>query len=65
MAMISGGAKAAQGRSNSVTNGCFQVSEFNDRFPAMNLKRRRSLADPFLTLALLQTGHSAEAIFWD
>jgi DNA-binding transcriptional ArsR family regulator len=34
------------GRLNSVTNGRFQVSEFNDSFPAMNLKSGRSPGDP-------------------
>ncbi len=39
------------GRLNSVTNGSFQVSEFNDSFPAMNLKSGRSPSDPKATLA--------------
>jgi len=38
------------GRLNSVTNGSFQVSEFNDSFPAMNLKSRRSPSDPLLSI---------------
>lgn len=48
------------GRLDTVTNGHFQVSEFNGCFPAMNLKTRRFLsehmilsletADPFIPL---------------
>ena len=34
------------GRLISVTNGCFQVSEFNDSFQAINLKKGRSPGDP-------------------
>ncbi|MDO8941087.1 MAG: hypothetical protein Q7U98_18185 [Methylicorpusculum sp.] len=51
------------GWSESLTTGRFLVSEFNDRFPAMNLKRRRSPGDPFLPLAVLQTGQSAKTRF--
>ncbi|MDZ4152025.1 hypothetical protein, partial [Methylicorpusculum sp.] len=49
---------ANMGRFNTVTNGRFRVSEFNDRFPAMNLKRIQSPGDPFLTLAFLYSGRS-------
>jgi hypothetical protein len=34
-----------------VTNGRFQVSEFNDSFMAMNLKIGRSPVDPLQTVA--------------
>jgi len=43
------------GRLDTVTNDRFQVSEFNDRFPAMNLKSGWSPGDPFLPVAFLQT----------
>ncbi|MCD2448868.1 hypothetical protein GO003_000435 [Methylicorpusculum oleiharenae] len=43
------------GRLNSVTNGRFQVSEFNDSFPAMNLKRRRSPCNLKLTFEALRS----------
>jgi hypothetical protein len=33
-------------RLNSVTNGRFQESDFNDSFSAINLKRRQSAGDP-------------------
>jgi hypothetical protein len=48
-----------------VTNGRFQVSEFNDSFPAMNLKSRLSPGDPNLTVALLQTSQSAKSSAWE
>jgi hypothetical protein len=38
------------GRLDTVTNGRFQVSEFNDSFRAMNLKSGRSPGDPLQTL---------------
>ncbi len=53
------------GRLNSVTNGRFQESEFNDSFPAINLKRRQSPGDPFLPVGLLQSGQWAETKFWN
>jgi hypothetical protein len=31
-------------------NGCFQILEFNDSFPAMNLKSGRSPGAPYATL---------------
>ena len=34
------------GRLGTVTNGSFRESEFNDRFPAVNLKSGRSRPDP-------------------
>ncbi|MGY6275074.1 hypothetical protein [Methylomonas sp. MgM2] len=40
-----------------------QAPEFNDGFPAMNLKNGRSLDDPFLTIALLQSGRSPKHRF--
>jgi hypothetical protein len=52
------------GRINSVTNGSFQVSEFNDGFPAMNLKNGRSTPDPNPSIEFLQTGHSAKYRFF-
>ncbi|WP_404360440.1 hypothetical protein [Methylotuvimicrobium sp. KM1] len=45
--------QSAWGRLDSVTNGRFQVSEFNDSFPAMNLKSGRSPNDPFPPVAFL------------
>ncbi|MDP3529368.1 hypothetical protein [Methylicorpusculum sp.] len=53
----------ARGRLNSVTNGRFQVSEFNDSFSAINLKRRQSPGDPFLPVGLLQSRRSAKFRF--
>ncbi|OAH99968.1 hypothetical protein A1353_19815 [Methylomonas methanica] len=46
-----------------MTNGRFQVSEFNDSFPAMNLKSGRSPGDPNWPFALLLTGQSVKARF--
>jgi hypothetical protein len=51
------------GRFDSVTNGSYRVSEFNDGFRVMNLNSWQSQGDPFLPLALLQTGQSAKARF--
>jgi len=41
--------RQAQGQLNPVTNGRFQVSAFNDSFPAMNLKSKRLPGDRHLT----------------
>jgi hypothetical protein len=54
---------AVMGRLDTVTNDRFQVSEFNDSFPAMNLKRRRSFGDPFLLVAFLQIGQPGKFRF--
>lgn len=43
---------SGRGRLDSVTNGRFQVSQFNDSFPAMNLKSGRSPGDPMPTFTL-------------
>jgi len=51
------------GRLDTVTNGRFQVSEFNDSFPAINLKSGLSPGDPFLTVAFLQSGQSGKFRF--
>ena len=43
---------SGKGRLETVTNGRFQVSDFNDSFPAMNLKSRQSPSDPLQTPVL-------------
>ncbi len=48
--------RASRGRLDTVTNGRFQVSEFNDSFPAMNLKSGRSPGDPNPPYTFLQSG---------
>ncbi|QSB01873.1 hypothetical protein JWZ98_02630 [Methylomonas sp. EFPC1] len=48
-----------------MTNGSFQVSEFNGSFPAINLKSGQSPGDPNLTVALLQTSQSAKSSAWE
>jgi len=54
---------AGKGRLDTVTNGGFRVLEFNDSFPAINLRSGRSTPDPNLTVAFLQTGPSAKSRF--
>ena len=44
-----------------MTNGRFQVSEFNDSFPAINLKSGLSPGDPFLTVAFIESGQLENA----
>ena len=56
------------GRLDSVTNGRFQVSEFNDSFPAMNLKSGRSPGDPNQKVAEIfqasKNGKQADSHFY-
>ncbi|MCQ8105126.1 hypothetical protein NP590_13505, partial [Methylomonas sp. SURF-2] len=48
---------------DTVAKGRFQISAFNDSFPAMNLKRRRYFGDPFLPVAFLLIGQSGKFSF--
>jgi hypothetical protein len=48
-----------------VTKDRFQVSEFNDSFPAINLKSGLSPGDPFLTVEFLQSGQSGKSRFYE
>lgn len=44
--------QSAWGRFNSVTTGSFRESEFNDSFPAMNLKSRQAHEAPLTAIYL-------------
>ena len=58
-------ASSGKGRKIPVTSGRLRKRNFTDRFPAMNLKRSPSHADPFRPVSFLHSCRPAKSMFCD